>query len=62
MMSKLFLEAIKREPKIINAKYIWKIVLRSKSTGDVMMEGRFEYRYKRDANKDIKWIREDQLK
>lgn len=59
---KLFLEAVKRVPKIMTAKYVWKIVMRSKSTGGVMMEGRFEYRYKRDANKAIKWIQKDQLK
>lgn len=59
---KLFLEAVKRVPRTITAKYVWRIVIRSKSTGGVIMEGRFEYRYKRDANKAIKWIQEDQLK
>ena len=60
---KLFLEAVKREPKIIYTKtgYVWKVVMRSRATGGIMMEGRFEYRYKRDANKAIKWIQEDQL-
>ena len=58
---KLFLEAIKKTPKVINAKYAWKVVMRSRSTGGIMMEGRFEYRYKRDANKAIKWIQKDQL-
>jgi hypothetical protein len=59
---KLFLEAVKRLPKTTVAKYVWKVVMRSKATGGVVLESRFEYRYKRDANKAIKWIQEDQLK
>ena len=58
----MFLEAVKRVPKTIAAKYVWKVIMRSRSTGRVIMEGIFEYRYKRDANKIIKWIKEDQVK
>ena len=61
-MNKLFLEAVKKVPRVMDAKYIWKVVMRSKSTGDVIMEGKYEYRYKKDVNKAIRWIQEDQLK